>query len=127
LAFAALGVTAYVAYSRRREAPIIAMGALPFGFHAMTVPPVGIFIRRDVLDNQQLLQHERTHWRQFQDRGLAGFYSDYMYQLATRGYDAMPMEQEARSNESEYCQANYTECVRTGIANTIQNPKFREI
>lgn len=41
------------------------------------------------------------------------------------GYDKMPMEIEARKNESDYCKNNYTECVRNGTAKTVYNPNFR--
>ena len=41
------------------------------------------------------------------------------------GYDKMPMEMEARANESDYCKENYTECVRNGKSNTVNNPNFR--
>lgn len=41
------------------------------------------------------------------------------------GYDKMPLEIQARTNESEYCKKNYTECVRKGIAKTINDPYFR--
>ena len=41
------------------------------------------------------------------------------------GYDKMPMEKEARKNETEYCKENYTGCVRTGQAQTVFNPNFR--
>lgn len=114
----------FAAYRRRQDAPVITLGALPFGFNAMTVPPVGIFVRRDQADNQRLLDHERIHWQQFQQRGLGGFYGDYLYQMAVHGYDHMPMEVEARVVEDDYCKNNYTECVRSGQARTVHNQKF---
>lgn len=41
----------------------------------------------------------------------------------------MPLEIEARKEvkESKYCQENYTECVRTNKAITVQNNKFRQL
>ena len=123
---AGITLLAYLEHLQRKGEPnVIPLGSLPFDYNAMTVPPIGIFIRKDQISNQALLDHERVHWSQYQDRGLFGFYTDYYQQARLYGYDAMPMELEARQNESPYCQCNYTQCVRSGIAKTVSNPNFR--
>lgn len=94
-------------------------------YNARTIPPFGIFILESEKNNQALLDHEMIHWRQFQRMGLVEYYSEYSRQMKEFGYDKMPMEIEARSNESEYVKYNYTEAVRNGTAKTIYNPNFR--
>ena len=37
------------------------------------------------------------------------------------------MEARKEVKESKYCQENYTECVRTNKAITVQNNKFRQL
>lgn len=91
----------------------------------MTVPPLGIFITRDQLGNDALLQHELIHWRQFQQIGLLPYYARYFFEKMKYGYDHMPMEIEARQGETDDVKVNYTEAVRTGQARTVYNPNFR--
>ena len=97
------------------------------GYNARTIPPFGIYVKESEKDNQELIEHELVHWKQYQENGLLNYYFTYIKQLKKYGYDRMPMEQVARGNESEYCKANYTECVRAGQSNTIYNPKFRTL
>jgi hypothetical protein len=111
----------------KREPKVFITEKLPFSYNALTVPPVGIFITRDNVNNKALLDHERIHWQQYQHMGLIGYYYRYIGGALVHGYDRHPMELQARGNESEYCQNNYTECVRSGAANTIQNKNFRTI
>ncbi|WP_204343853.1 hypothetical protein [Psychroserpens algicola] len=66
------------------------------------------------------------HWKQYQKKGLIGFYYDYYNELKIYGYDKMPMEIEARFWESDNCKLNYTECVRSGKSVTVFNPDFRD-
>lgn len=109
----------------RKKPPMICyVDDLPFGYNAMTVPPVGIFIKRSQHDNKALLDHEMIHWAQYQRMGLLGFYAAYT-KGSTEGYDANPMEIEARANETDYCKLNYTTCVRNGTAKTIQDKNFK--
>lgn len=110
----------------RKEPPIFIRKKLSGNYSARTIPPFGIFISESEKDNQNLLEHEKVHWKQFRRRGLSGFYPSYLYQLKKYGYDGMPMEKEARFNESDYCKENYTECVRTGLSRTLFNPDFRK-
>ncbi|SED21380.1 hypothetical protein SAMN04489761_4645 [Tenacibaculum sp. MAR_2009_124] len=76
-------------------------------FRGMTSPPFGIFIRKDLQGNQQILEHDLIHWKQYQRMGLIMFYFRYFIQLLIIGYDTMPMEMEARQNESENVKWNY--------------------
>ena len=95
-------------------------------YNAITIPPFGIFIKKEHRDNENLLNHEIMHWEQFRKLGLIKFYSNYIEEFKKLGYDDMPMEIEARFNESPYCKLNYTECVRKGFAKTICDENFRK-
>lgn len=108
----------------REMPPIFIWESLPFGHNAMTIPPIGIFIKRSEQNNDLLLQHELIHWRQYQDRGTLMFYVDYFLGLLA-GYDDHPMEKEARYLESDFAQQHYTYSVRNGLAATVYNPDFR--
>jgi len=118
--------THLILQSVRNNAPSIHyVEKLPFGLNAMTVPPIGIFINKKHEGNTELLNHELIHWNQYQELGLVGFYFNYAKENSQHGYDGNEMEIAARSNESDYCKTNYTECVRNGKAKTIYEPSFR--
>lgn len=125
----AIGLIAFLLYNtkqkNRNNAPVFYKKDFVKNYNARTIPPVGIFIKESEKENKALLEHEKVHWKQYQKRGLIKFYTDYYSQLKKYGYDKMPMETEARYNESEYCKKNYTECVRNDKANTVFNPNFR--
>jgi len=110
----------------RKDPPIYVRKKLAKNYNARTIPPFGIYIKESQKDNQALIDHEKVHWRQFRRRGLSGFYIPYFIQLKKYGYDGMPMEKEARANESDYCKENYTHCVRTGLSRTVFDPNFRK-
>lgn len=76
-------------------------------FRAMTIPPFGIFIKKQYKGNLQILKHDLTHWHQFQRMGFFLFYFRYFFQLLTVGYDYMPMEIEARMSDSKGIINNY--------------------
>ena len=88
-------------------------------YRARTIPPFGIWILEEHRYSKNLLDHELIHWRQYQQRGLFGFYSSYFSQFFRYGYDKMPMEKEARFIEDEYCKNNYRECIKRGVSRTI--------
>ena len=98
---------------------------LPGSFNGFTVPPFGIFIKEAERKNAALLEHELTHWRQFQREGFLPFVIGYGIAARREGYDRNPYEIEARAGESDFCKTNYTECVRTGQSKTVSNPNFR--
>jgi len=105
------------------------LNKLPKNFNAQSIPPFGIFVSKKEKDNQILLNHEKHHWKEYNKRGAILFYLKYFYQYLFYGYDKMPLEIEARKEvkETKFCQENYTECVRTNKAITVQNDKFRQI
>lgn len=122
-----IGLLTLYSMKRRKEKPnLIIRDELPFGFNAMTIPPIGIFVSRCNLDNEKLLRHELIHWKQYSERGLVGYYLGYALQALQFGYDKMPMEHEARWNEDAYAKSNYTEAVRSGDADTVYDPDFRK-
>ena len=94
---------------------------LPFNFNAQTFPPFGISIQKEDKNNNKLLEHELTHWEQYRKTGAILFYIRYALEKIIFGYDKMPLEIEARKRvgENEYCQQNYTECVKNGQSITI--------
>lgn len=109
-----------------KQAPkLILVGFLPYNYHAMTIPPFGIFIRKDQAQNQNLIDHEMVHWQQYQQMGLVAYHARYLKELLTYGYDSMPMEVKARFVENDFCKTHYTDCVRTGQAKTINDNLFR--
>ena len=68
-------------------------------FRAMTIPPFGIFIKKQFKGDEQILKHDLIHWGQYKRMGLIMFYFRYIIQLIIIGYDTMPMELEARQFE----------------------------
>lgn len=100
---------------------------LPFNYNAQTLPPFGIRVQTEDKDNKLLLEHELVHWQQYRKTGAIIYYIKYALQKSIYGYDKMPMEIEARKQigENEYCQINYTECVKNGQSITIKEPYFR--
>jgi len=121
------GFILYNEYAKKNKPKIIVRKKLAgnTNFNAMTIPPFGIFIDEKQKDNKALLDHEMVHWKQYQELGLLKYYGKYMSETSDGGYDNSAMEKEARTNESGYCQDNYTECVRNGVAQTVHNPNFR--
>ena len=123
-----LGILSFMIYNsrkRRKNPSIYIWNKLPKNFNAATIPPFGIYLNECEKDNNALLDHELIHWKQYQEKGLFHYYLNYFQQLEKFGYDKMPMEEDARENESTFCKENYTECVRDGTANTVHNPDFR--
>ncbi|MBN4061643.1 hypothetical protein JYU20_00415 [Bacteroidales bacterium AH-315-I05] len=128
IGIAAVAILVFIIYNaqqRKKNAPIYIRKTLVKNYNARTIPPLGIYIKASEKNNEALLRHELAHWKQYQKKGLFNYYANYIKQLVKYGYDKMPMEQEARENESEYCKQNYTECVRTGQSNTIYDIDFR--
>ena len=78
-------------------------------YRAMTIPPFGIFIRRQYRGNQKMLNHDMIHWKQYQRMGLSKFYFQYFKEFLICGYDKMPMELEARHEEDEYTKEHYSD------------------
>ena len=116
----------YNELQKRKPAKVYYRKRLANNYNARTIPPFGIYVLESQKNNSALIDHELIHWKQYQEKGLFKFYNDYLKELNQFGYDSMPMEIAARSNESEYCKLNYTECVRNGKAKTVFEPNFRK-
>lgn len=115
----------YNANQRSKSSSVYFVKNLAGNYNARTIPPFGIYVKESEKNNQELINHELVHWKQYQEKGLLNYYFSYANQMKQYGYDKMPMEKEARVNESEYCKENYTECVRSGMAKAVYNPEFR--
>ncbi len=126
---AIIGGVSFLAYAeqqRKNNTPkIYLIKELPNNFHAFTIPPFGIFIKKSEKNNKILIEHELVHWQQFQKEGIISYMFNYIMESLQNGYDQNKYEIEARHMESDFCQKNYTECVRKGNAKTIYNPNFR--
>lgn len=115
-------------YSKRNnKPPIFNFKNLPFNYNGFILPPLGIFIKTSEKQNQNLIDHEMMHWKQYQREGLLNFLSNYSKENKAKGYDLNKYEIEARFNENDFCKVNYTECVRKGLAKTVYNPNFRKL
>ncbi len=110
-----------------KKPKIIYKKKLPFNYNAQTLPPFGIRVQTEDKNNKLLLKHELVHWGQYRKTGAIIYYLKYALQKSIYGYDKMPMEIDARKKvgENEYCQNNYTECVRNGKSITIKEKNFR--
>ncbi|MFL0088524.1 hypothetical protein V2550_07605, partial [Tenacibaculum maritimum] len=56
-------------------------------FRGMTIPPFGIFIRKDLKNDQKIIEHDLIHWKQYKRMGIVMFYFRYFIQLLIIGYD----------------------------------------
>ena len=110
---------------RKKPPQIKVVDYIPGNFNGLALPPFAVYVTQANADNQELINHELIHWKQYQRMGLIPFYANYLRDYIIHGYDLHPMEQEARSNENFYCRTNYTECIRDGQAATAHNPDFR--
>lgn len=70
------------------------------GYDGITLPPFGVYIRRECLADDRLCRHELAHWAQYQRMGAVRFYAVYLWLLAKHGYQNHPMEIEARAAEA---------------------------
>lgn len=69
------------------------------GYAGITLPPFGMFIVREHINNERLIRHEQAHWRQAQQLGIVKFYVKYLWLSLRHGYRDNPMEVEARAAE----------------------------
>jgi hypothetical protein len=92
-------------------------------YRGMTIPPFGIFIKKTHKGNKRILNHDLVHWKQYLRLGLFLFYIRYFFQLIIFGYDKMPMEKEARFEESLYRRTHYTSVYHRPIRKKIINKK----
>lgn len=65
----------------------------------ITLPPFGIYIKKEFINDRRLCRHEQCHWAQYQRMGFIKFYAVYLWLLMRHGYQNHPMEIEARQAE----------------------------
>lgn len=80
--------------------PWLLRTVMPNRFIAITLPPFGIYARKDYLDSELIADHEQVHWEQYQRLGALRYYGRYLWQSMTHGYNDNPMEVEAREKSS---------------------------
>lgn len=68
-----------------------------FKFAGITLPPFGIYLLKESIDDVKLIRHERVHWAQYERMGALMFYAKYLWFNLRYGYWNNPMEIEARS------------------------------
>ncbi len=71
-----------------------------FGYGGITLPPLGIFILAERINEAPLIRHELAHWAQYQRMGFFRFTWAYLTGLIRHGYRNHPMEIEARRAEA---------------------------
>jgi hypothetical protein len=70
-----------------------------FKYGGITLPPFGIFILAERLDEPALRAHELVHWEQYKRMGAVKFYATYLWYNVKYGYHNNPMEVEARQRQ----------------------------
>lgn len=70
------------------------------GYAGITLPPFGIYILQNRINDNRLIKHELAHWNQYKCMGLLRFYSTYIFYHFRYGYQNNPMEIEARQVEN---------------------------
>ncbi len=70
-----------------------------FGYGGICLPPVGIFILTERINEAPLIRHEQCHWQQAQRMGIVRWYLTYAWYTIRHGYRNNPMEIEAREAE----------------------------
>lgn len=68
-------------------------------FAAITLPPFGIYVLFERINDERLIKHEMKHWEQYQKMGFFKFYLFYAWYSLRYGYTNNPMEIEARKAE----------------------------
>lgn len=71
------------------------------GFAGITLPPFGIYILKERMNETVLKNHELVHWEQYKQLGAIGFYVKYLYYNFKYGYWNNPMEVEARAKAEQ--------------------------
>lgn len=83
----------------RRARGIVAWCLRRTGFGGVCLPPLGVYILPERLHEAALVRHEAAHWRQARRLGLLRFYALYAWYTLRYGYQANPLEVEARAAE----------------------------
>ena len=77
-----------------------------FGYGGITLPPFGIYILAERLDEEELVRHENVHWSQYERMGALKFYALYLWYNLRYGYHNNPMERHARGEINDFVQMN---------------------
>ncbi len=90
-------------FIKRKGSPKIYLVSGPGGrgFNAITLPPFGIFLDKNRTQPPNVILHESTHWKQYQEQGLLGFYLGYLANSIIHGYSHNPYEVAARQAAHE--------------------------
>ena len=89
-----------------RPAPhIIRWFLRTFGYGGITLPPLGIYILAERINEAPLIRHEQCHWQQAQRMGVVRWYATYLWNNLRHGYRNNPLEVEARDAEVA-CRSN---------------------
>jgi len=67
------------------------------GFAGISLPPFGIYIIAERMDDARLVRHEQRHWQQAQEMGVLRWYATYAWYSVRYGYWNNPLEVDARS------------------------------
>ncbi len=67
------------------------------GFAGISLPPFGIYIIAERMDDARLVRHEQRHWQQAQQMGVLRWYAAYAWYSVRYGYWSNPLEVDARS------------------------------
>jgi hypothetical protein len=71
------------------------------GYVGITLPPFGIYILKERINDEVVRKHELVHWSQYEKLGVIGFYAKYLYYRFKYGYWDNPMEVEARQKSEQ--------------------------
>lgn len=69
-------------------------------FSAITLSPLGVFIKPDMLTNKALINHEKIHWEQQKEMLILPFYLWYVIEWMFKGYRQISFEREAYENDA---------------------------
>lgn len=69
-------------------------------FRGFALPYIGIIIKEKYRGDKTLIEHEKIHLAQIKRMTLPVYIIRYIFQLIFIGYDSMPMELEARQEDS---------------------------
>lgn len=68
-------------------------------FSAITLSPLGVFIKPGRLTDRALINHEKIHWQQQKEMLIIPFYLWYVVEWMIKGYREISFEREAYLHE----------------------------
>ena len=80
---------------------LVRLWLLRTGYVGITLPPFGIYILKERLNDEVVRKHELVHWSQYEKLGAISFYAKYLYYSHKYGYWNNPMEAEARAKSKQ--------------------------